>query len=85
MELPGQRDRARPGGPADPPAAAAIEVDPIDEDTCRVRVGSDTPQMLAAYLGMLDVDFEIENPDAHQELVRHLGQLAGRYHRAART
>ena len=72
--------------PADqlvPRLPAAIEVEPIDEGTCRVRVGSDTPQLLAAYLGMLDVDFEIENPDAHQELIAHLERLAGRYQRAA--
>ena len=30
-------------------------------------------------------EIEIENPEAHPELVRHLGQLAGRYRRAART
>jgi hypothetical protein len=41
--------------------------------------------MLALYLGMLDVDFEIENPQAHPELMQHLQQLAGRYHRATRA
>jgi hypothetical protein len=34
---------------------------------------------------MLGADFEIENPEAHPELVRYLGQLAGRYRRAARA
>jgi predicted DNA-binding transcriptional regulator YafY len=63
----------------------AITVEPIDENTCRVRVGSDSPQMLAFYLGMLGVDFQIENPGAHPDLVRHLGRLAGRYDRAARA
>jgi predicted DNA-binding transcriptional regulator YafY len=60
----------------------AVAVDPIGESTCRVHVGSDTPQMLALYLGMLGVDFEIENPGEHPELVRHLQLLAGRYGRA---
>ncbi len=61
----------------------AVTIDPIDERTCRVHVGSDTPEMLALYLGMLGADFEIEDPQAHPELVRHLHELADRYRRAA--
>ena len=61
----------------------AITVDPVSDHTCRVHVGSDTPQMLALYLGMLGADFEIENPAEHPELVRHLRELADRYQRAA--
>jgi predicted DNA-binding transcriptional regulator YafY len=61
----------------------AVAVDPIDGHTCRVHVGSDTPEMLAVYLGMLGADFEIEDPAAHPELVRHLRELADRYRRAA--
>jgi predicted DNA-binding transcriptional regulator YafY len=63
----------------------AVTVDPIDERTCRIHVGSDTPQMLALYLGLLDADFELENPAAHPDLVHHLRTLATRYHRAAPT
>ena len=63
----------------------AVAVDPIDDHTCRVHVGSDTPEMLALYLGMLGADFEVENPGAHLELVRHLRELAGRYLRASTT
>jgi predicted DNA-binding transcriptional regulator YafY len=74
-----------PAGQLIPRLPPAVAVDPIDENTCRVRVGSDTSQMLALYLTMLDVDFEIENPQAHPELLRHLGKLADRYHRAARA
>jgi predicted DNA-binding transcriptional regulator YafY len=62
----------------------AVTVDPIGEHTCRIHAGSDTPQMLALYLGMLGADFEIENPAEHPELVRHLRDLAARYGRAAR-
>jgi hypothetical protein len=47
----------------------AVTVDPVDEHTCRIQVGSDTPEMLALYLGMLGADFEIENPSAHPELL----------------
>jgi predicted DNA-binding transcriptional regulator YafY len=57
----------------------AVLVEAVDEHTCIVSVGSDTPQMLAVYLGMLDVDFEVgEAP----ELVAQLRTLADRYLRA---
>jgi len=58
---------------------ASIPVEPIDEHTCAVDVGSDTPHMLAVYLGMLDADFEVREPP---ELVDHLRRLMGRYDRA---
>jgi predicted DNA-binding transcriptional regulator YafY len=61
----------------------AVTIDPIDERTCRVHAGSDTPEMLALYLGMLGADFEIADPQAHPELVQHLHELADRYRRAA--
>lgn len=57
----------------------AITVEPVDEHTCVVSAGSDTPQILAAYLGMFDADFEVSEPP---ELVEHLRALAGRYKRA---
>ncbi len=57
----------------------AVLVEAVDEHTCIVNAGSETPQMLAAYLGMLDVDFEVsESP----ELVEQLRKLADRYRRA---
>jgi predicted DNA-binding transcriptional regulator YafY len=57
----------------------AVLVEAVDEHTCVVSAGSDTPQMLAAYLGMLDADFEVgEAP----ELVEQLRTLADRYRRA---
>jgi predicted DNA-binding transcriptional regulator YafY len=57
----------------------AVLVEAVDERTCIVNAGSDTPQMLAVYLGMLDVDFEVDEP---RELVEQLGRLADRYRRA---
>jgi predicted DNA-binding transcriptional regulator YafY len=72
-----------PAGTVIPRLPPAVTVDPIDERTCRVHVGSDTPEMLALYLGMLGADFEIADPQAHPELVRHLRELADRYQRAA--
>jgi predicted DNA-binding transcriptional regulator YafY len=57
----------------------AVAVEPIDEHSCMVDAGSDTPQMLAVYLGMLDLDFEVSEP---AELVEQLRRLADRYRRA---
>jgi predicted DNA-binding transcriptional regulator YafY len=57
----------------------AVLVEAVDERTCMVDVGSDTPQMLAVYLGMLDADFDIHEPP---ELVEELRALADRYRRA---
>jgi predicted DNA-binding transcriptional regulator YafY len=57
----------------------AVLVEAVDEHTCIVAVGSDTPQMLAVYLGMLDLDFEVGEPP---ELVEQLRALAERYDRA---
>ena len=57
----------------------AVLVDAVDDHTCIIHVGSDTPQMLAAYLGMLDADFEVEGPP---ELVEQLATLSDRYRHA---
>ena len=57
----------------------AVLVEAVDERTCIANVGPDSPQMLAVYLGMLDVDFEVDGPP---ELVEQLGTLADRYKRA---
>jgi predicted DNA-binding transcriptional regulator YafY len=59
----------------------AIPVEPVDEHTCVVDVGSDTPHMLAVYLGMMDADFEVSEPS---ELVDHIRKLVDRYDRATR-
>ena len=60
-----------------------LVIEPVDEDSCRVELSSDTPQALAAWLGMLGADFDIENPERHPELVEHLRQIGERYRRAA--
>jgi len=48
---------------------------------CVVAVGSDTPQMLAVYIGLLDADFEVTGPP---ELLAQFEILAARYARATR-
>ena len=59
----------------------AVSVEPVGPDRCVAEVGSDNPQMLALYLGLLDVDFEVLDAP---ELAEHLDKLADRFHRAAR-
>jgi predicted DNA-binding transcriptional regulator YafY len=58
----------------------AVSVEPAGPDRCIVEVGSDTPQMLTLYLGLLDVDFEVIDAP---ELAEHLDKMATRFHRAA--
>jgi predicted DNA-binding transcriptional regulator YafY len=57
----------------------AVLVEAVEERSCVADVGADTPQMLAVYLGMLEVDFEVDRPP---ELVEQLRTLADRYRRA---
>jgi predicted DNA-binding transcriptional regulator YafY len=56
-----------------------LPVEPLGEDRCVFEPGSDHPQMLALYLGLLDADFEITDSP---ELVAALQKLAARYQRA---
>ena len=58
----------------------SIPVEAIDERTCIARVGSDSPELLAAYLGMLGADFEVLDAP---ELLGHLRTLGERCLRAA--
>ena len=57
----------------------AVQVEAIDERTCSVAVGSDSPAMLALYVGMLDADFEVTDAP---ELSKRLRLLSERYRRA---
>jgi predicted DNA-binding transcriptional regulator YafY len=58
----------------------AVDVEPLGENRCAFEPGSDHPQMLALYLGMLDADFEVVDSP---ELADALRTLAERYRRAA--
>ncbi|HEX2514969.1 MAG TPA: YafY family protein [Chloroflexota bacterium] len=53
----------------------------VDERTSVLDVGADTTHVLAALLGVLDVEFDVHEPP---ELVERLRTLAGRYGRAGR-
>jgi predicted DNA-binding transcriptional regulator YafY len=56
-----------------------VDVRPLGEDRCVFEPGSDHPEMLALYLGMLDADFTVVDSP---ELVDALRKLARRYRRA---
>jgi len=56
------------------------DVEPLGDDRCAFEPGSDHPEMLALYLGMLDADFEVVDSP---ELADALRRIAGRYQRAA--
>jgi hypothetical protein len=60
---------------------AAITVEPTGPGTCVIEAGSDTPHMLALYLGMLATDFRVDE-SAAPELAGHLRELSARYARA---
>jgi predicted DNA-binding transcriptional regulator YafY len=59
-----------------------VLVEAIDENTCRVELSADAAQTLAVWLGMLGVDFDVENPEAHPDLIAQLRRTADSYHRA---
>jgi predicted DNA-binding transcriptional regulator YafY len=56
-----------------------VEVSSLGSDRCVFEPGSDYPEMLALYLGMLDADFTVVDSP---ELVSALRTLAGRFQRA---
>jgi predicted DNA-binding transcriptional regulator YafY len=59
------------------PPAAVLEV--VDERTCMLDTGADTPEALAVHLGTLGVDFDVSHPP---ELLAQLRELADRCTRA---
>ena len=72
--------------PADAVAARLpwpATIEPLDASSCRLEVGSDSPELLAVHLGMLGADFTID-PAESPELTEWLRVLAGRYARAGR-
>ena len=56
-----------------------VDVESVGENQCAFEPGSDHPQMLALYLGMLDADFTVVDSPA---LVDALRELTKRYQRA---
>ncbi|MFE3056433.1 helix-turn-helix transcriptional regulator [Nocardia sp. NPDC059239] len=59
-----------------------IDIEELGDNRCAFEPGSDHPEMLALYLGLLDADFDIvDSPD----LVAALRTLIDRYQRAVAT
>ncbi len=55
-------------------------IEEIDNDSCRLTMGADTPHSLAFLLSVLEIDFVVESS---VELARALQQVADRFQRAA--
>jgi predicted DNA-binding transcriptional regulator YafY len=55
-------------------------VTPIDDHTCLLELASDSLDLVALVVGMLDIDFDVESPP---ELARHLRKLSNRFANAA--
>lgn len=62
--------------------AAVGIVDPIDEHRCVLVTGADSFGTLAVYLGLLDLDFRVDEPP---ELIDRMRTLAARYAEATRS
>jgi predicted DNA-binding transcriptional regulator YafY len=58
---------------------ASVAVEPLDGDTCRVRVGADSPAVLARWLTQLDAEITVDDP----ALAAALAALSDRLGRAA--
>lgn len=59
------------------PAVGVVE--PIDESRCVLVTGADSVETIAVYVGLLDLEFEV---DAPQALVARIRELGARYARA---
>ncbi|MCK0115977.1 WYL domain-containing protein [Isoptericola sp. S6320L] len=59
-----------------------VDIEAVDESTCRVELGSDDPDGLALWLTRLGVDVEVIEGD---ELAEAFDRLAARFRRAAGT
>ena len=55
-------------------------IEPLDEHSCRLQIGARSPQDIAFWIGVLDADFEVEDPPELADAVR---RLSARYARAA--
>ncbi|MFD5338755.1 helix-turn-helix transcriptional regulator [Streptomyces hawaiiensis] len=55
-------------------------VEPVDDESCLLRIGSDSLDHLAVWVAAFGFDFVVHEPD---ELVERLRTLTGRLHRAA--
>ncbi len=59
--------------------AAVGIVEPVDDHTCVLVTGAESLEVVAVYIGMLGIDFQVTAPEA---LVEHLRTIGQRYLRA---
>lgn len=59
--------------------AAVGIVEPVDDNTCVLITGAESLEVVAVYIGMLGIDFQVTAPPA---LVEHLRVIGERYRRA---
>ncbi|WP_344470066.1 YafY family protein [Nonomuraea monospora] len=70
LHAPAERMRELPLG---------LEVEPVDEGTCLLKLGGDDVNGIAVWIGFIGVDFEVLDPP---ELAEHVLRLSERYRRA---
>ena len=63
-----------------PPTVGVIEA--LDENRCVLQTGSQSLDILAMWMGIIGVDFEVQEP---AELVEQIRQVADRFNRATRA
>jgi predicted DNA-binding transcriptional regulator YafY len=69
-----------PAEEAERTAAGFGRIEPVDERSCVLVCSGDSLLHMACYLGMLDVEMEVEEP---AELREHMSRLSERFGRAA--
>ncbi|WP_435112407.1 helix-turn-helix transcriptional regulator [Nocardiopsis synnemataformans] len=69
-----------PAREAERTAAGFGRIEPVDEHSCVLVCSGDSLLHMACYLGMLDVEMEVEEP---AELREHMSRLSERFGRAA--
>jgi predicted DNA-binding transcriptional regulator YafY len=67
---------------ADESSPTASRLEPVDEQHCILHTGSNSLELLALYVGLKGVDFEVLDPP---ELVAHVRAVGRRFARAARA
>ena len=73
------RDAHAPAAQVRARVPASVEVEPVDDGTCRVRVGADSTAALALWLTLLDADITVDDAalaEALRALSRRLGRAA---------
>ncbi len=63
---------------AGPAVLPELDIKPVDDGTCLLRLGGDDLVGMAAWVGLLGVDFEVLDPPELADAVRRLAERYGR-------